>query len=54
MKIYLLPLAAVFLFSCKEKNKSGRSGQGDTAVTQTDTLKLPPPDEKSSKKNSAM
>lgn len=49
MKIYLLPVAALLLFSCKEKNKSNGTGQGDTAVTETDTLKLPAPDEKSSK-----
>ncbi|KAA0127260.1 sorbosone dehydrogenase family protein [Chryseobacterium sp. SN22] len=49
MKIYLLPVTALLLFSCKEKNKSNGTGQADTAVTQNDTLKLPPPDEKSAK-----
>ncbi|GEN77715.1 PQQ-dependent sugar dehydrogenase [Chryseobacterium hagamense] len=49
MKNYLLPVAALLLFSCKDKNKSNGTGSGDTAVTQTDTLKLPPPNEKASK-----
>ena len=49
MKNYLLPAVAVLFFSCKETKKTDGSGQSDEAVTQTDTLKLPPPDEKSSK-----
>lgn len=51
MKNYLLPVAAALLFfSCKEnKKETDGSGQSDSAVTQTDTLKLPPPDEKGAK-----
>lgn len=50
MKKYLLPSVAILFFSCKEnKNPSAEAEQGNEAVTQTDTLKLPPPDEKSSK-----
>jgi len=50
MKNYLLPSAALLFFSCKEnKNKSAENRQTDRAVTQTDTLKLPPPDEKNAK-----
>jgi len=49
MKNYLLPAVAVLFFSCKETKKTDGSGQRDEAVTQTDTLKLPPPDEKSAK-----
>lgn len=50
MKNYLLPAAALLMFSCNEnKNKPATTGQTDEAVTQTDTLKLPPPDEKSAK-----
>ena len=49
MKNYLLPAVAVLFFSCKETKKTDGSGQSDEAVTQTDTLKLPPPDEKSAK-----
>jgi glucose/arabinose dehydrogenase len=49
MKNYLLPAVAVLFFSCKETKKTDGSGPSEEAVTQTDTLKLPPPDEKSSK-----
>lgn len=49
MKNYLLPAVAVLFFSCKETKKTDGSGSNEEAVTQTDTLKLPPPDEKSSK-----
>ncbi|AZA54616.1 PQQ-dependent sugar dehydrogenase [Chryseobacterium sp. G0201] len=51
MKNYLfLPAVALLFFSCKDnKNKSGESGKGNEVVTKTDTLKLPPPDEKNSK-----
>ncbi|MCD9854714.1 sorbosone dehydrogenase family protein [Epilithonimonas sp. JDS] len=49
MKNYLLPAVAVLFFSCKETKKTDGSGQTEEAVTQTDTLKLPPPDEKSAK-----
>lgn len=50
MKNYLLPAAVLFVFSCKE-NKEQSKGEGSAvdAVTQTDTLKLPPPDEKGAK-----
>lgn len=50
MKNYLIPAVALLFFSCKEnKQKTDGSGQSDEAVTQNDTLKLPPPDEKSAK-----
>ncbi|WP_343664821.1 sorbosone dehydrogenase family protein [Chryseobacterium mucoviscidosis] len=47
MKNYILPILALFALSCKE-NKNDKA-ESNTAVTQTDTLKLPAPDEKSSK-----
>lgn len=47
MKNYILPVLALLTLSCKE-NKNDKTGS-DTAVTKTDTLKLPAPDEKSSK-----
>ena len=50
MKNYLLPAVALLFFSCKEnKKETDGSGQNDEALTQTDTLKLPPPNEKSAK-----
>lgn len=50
MKKYLLPAVALLLFSCKEsKKETDGSGKTDEALTQTDTLKLPPPDEKGAK-----
>ena len=49
MKNYLLPSGAVLFFSCKEIKKTDDRGSGEKAVTKTDTLKLPPPDEKSSR-----
>lgn len=50
MKNYLLPAVALLFFSCKEsKKETDGSGQSDEAVTQSDTLKLPPPNEKSAK-----
>ena len=50
MKNYLLPAAVILVFSCKEnKNKPVENNQSDTAFTQTDTLKLPAPDEKNAK-----
>lgn len=49
MKNYLLPAVAVLFFSCKETKKTDGPGSGEEAVTKTDTLKLPPPDEKSSR-----
>lgn len=51
MKNYLfLPAVALLFFSCKDnKNKSVEGGQANEVVTKTDTLKLPPPDEKNSK-----
>lgn len=48
MKNYLLPAVAVLFFSCKETKKTVASAQSEEAVNQTDTLKLPPPDEKNS------
>ncbi|MDN4014960.1 sorbosone dehydrogenase family protein [Chryseobacterium gambrini] len=47
MKNYILPVLALLMLSCKE-NKNDKTGS-DTAVTKTDTLKLPAPDEKNSK-----
>lgn len=47
MKNYILPVLALLTLSCKE-NKTEKT-EGNTAVTKTDTLKLPAPDEKSSK-----
>jgi len=50
MKHYLLPAAAFLLFSCKEnKNQTRNTGERAEVSTQTDTLKLPAPDEKASK-----
>ncbi|WP_315057215.1 sorbosone dehydrogenase family protein [Chryseobacterium indoltheticum] len=46
MKKYLLPAVALLFFSCKE-NKNNTSET--EVVTKTDTLKLPPPDEKAAK-----
>jgi glucose/arabinose dehydrogenase len=47
MKNYILPVLALLTLSCKE-NKNDKAGS-KTAVTKTDTLKLPAPDEKNSK-----
>ncbi|MDO3424307.1 sorbosone dehydrogenase family protein [Chryseobacterium sp. APV1] len=47
MKNYILPILALLTLSCKE-NKTEKT-EGNTAVTKTDTLKLPAPDEKNSK-----
>jgi len=44
MKKYLLPTVAVLFFSCKE-NKNHKASETEV-VTETDTLKLPAPDEK--------
>lgn len=49
MKNYLLPAAVLLIVGCKEKKKSENSVEGAQVLTQTDTLKLPPPDEKNSK-----
>jgi len=50
MKNYLLPSVAVLLFSCKKTDQTNKSsGQEKEIATQTDTLKLPPPDEKRAK-----
>lgn len=48
MKNYLLPAFALIFFSCKE-NKKGNATTEKVVVTETDTLKLPAPDEKNSK-----
>lgn len=48
MKNYLLPAFALIFFSCKENKKESTSTQKEV-VTETDTLKLPAPDEKNSK-----
>ncbi|WP_042720475.1 sorbosone dehydrogenase family protein [Flavobacterium sp. B17] len=48
MKNYLLPVFALIFFSCKE-NKKESTTSGKEVVTETDTLKLPAPDEKNSK-----
>lgn len=48
MKNYLLPAFALIFFSCKE-NKKESTAIGKEVVTETDTLKLPAPDEKNSK-----
>ncbi len=48
MKNYLLPAFALIFFSCKE-NKKESTTTGKEVVTETDTLKLPAPDEKNSK-----
>ncbi len=47
MKNYILPILALLTLSCKE-NKNDKA-ENNTAVTKTDTLKLPAPDEKNSK-----
>jgi glucose/arabinose dehydrogenase len=47
MKNYLLPAVAMLFFNCKENKNTQQTS--DEAVTQTDTLKLPPPDEKGAK-----
>ncbi|MCQ4139449.1 sorbosone dehydrogenase family protein [Chryseobacterium sp. EO14] len=47
MKHYFLPMLTLLTLSCKE-NKTEKT-EGNTAVTKTDTLKLPAPDEKNSK-----
>lgn len=50
MKKYLLPAVAVLMVGCKKTDTdSAISKQTDEALTQTDTLKLPPPDEKGAK-----
>lgn len=48
MKNYLLPAFAMIFFSCKE-NKKKNAESGKVVVTETDTLKLPAPDEKNAK-----
>ncbi|REC54910.1 sorbosone dehydrogenase family protein [Chryseobacterium piscium] len=48
MKKYLLPAVALLFFSCKE-SKSKTTSDTDEVVTKTDTLQLPPPDEKGAK-----
>lgn len=48
MKNYLLPSLTVLFFSCKE-NKKENVSSGTQVVTETDTLKLPAPDEKNAK-----
>ncbi|WP_316929361.1 PQQ-dependent sugar dehydrogenase [Chryseobacterium daeguense] len=48
MKNYLLPAAALLIFSCKDHKKQELSKTAEVA-TQTNTLKLPPPDEKNAK-----
>lgn len=48
MKKYLLPALALTFFSCKE-NKNEKTSTQKEVVTETDTLKLPAPDEKNSK-----
>ena len=48
MKNYLLPVLALTFFSCKE-NKNESTSTKKEVVTETDTLKLPAPDEKNSK-----
>ncbi|MCJ8155309.1 sorbosone dehydrogenase family protein [Chryseobacterium sp. SSA4.19] len=47
MKNYLLPAVAMLFFSCKENKNTQQTS--DEAITQTNTLKLPPPDEKGAK-----
>lgn len=50
MKNYLLPISAILLFACKENDKKNNPiDSANTVSTQTDTLKLPPPDEKNAK-----
>lgn len=48
MKNYLLPAFALIFFSCKENKKENTTTEKEV-VTETDTLKLPAPDEKNSK-----
>ncbi|UPQ77013.1 PQQ-dependent sugar dehydrogenase [Chryseobacterium nepalense] len=48
MKNYLLPAFALIFFSCKENKKESTAIEKEV-VTETDTLKLPAPDEKNSK-----
>ncbi|MFL9833791.1 PQQ-dependent sugar dehydrogenase [Chryseobacterium terrae] len=48
MRKYFLPAVALLMFSCNDKKTEGK-GESDKAVNQTDTLKLPPPDEKGAK-----
>ncbi|MEC5173982.1 sorbosone dehydrogenase family protein [Chryseobacterium nepalense] len=48
MKNYLLPAFALIFFSCKENKKESTAIEKE-GVTETDTLKLPAPDEKNSK-----
>ncbi|UQB69899.1 PQQ-dependent sugar dehydrogenase [Epilithonimonas zeae] len=50
MKNYLLPAIILLVVSCKDnKNQKGNSGESAEVATQTDTLKLPAPDEKGAK-----
>jgi len=50
MKHYLLPAITLLFVSCKDsKNQKGNSGESAEVATQTDTLKLPAPDEKGAK-----
>jgi hypothetical protein len=44
-------MLTLLTLSCKE-NKTEKT-EGNTAVTKTDTLKLPAPDEKTARQNSA-
>lgn len=50
MKHYLLPAITLLVVSCKDnKNQKGNRGESAEVSTQTDTLKLPAPDEKGAK-----
>ncbi|GGG63742.1 PQQ-dependent sugar dehydrogenase [Epilithonimonas arachidiradicis] len=50
MKKYLLPVVAIGMLSCKDnKNQTANTGESVEVATQTDTLKLPAPDEKGAK-----
>ncbi len=46
MKNYLLPAVILLVVSCKDKDS--KTSSGNDVVTETDTLKLPAPDEKNS------
>jgi len=48
MKKFILPIVLALVVSCKDK-KSSENTQKDVVKTETDTLQLPAPDEKSSK-----
>ncbi|MPT32021.1 MAG: sorbosone dehydrogenase family protein [Chryseobacterium sp.] len=49
MKNYLLPITALLFFSCKQNDNKTNRQENAEAITQTDTLKLPAPDEKGAK-----